>query len=338
MSFSNNSSTIIRRSNKDIFSIYCNDKDQRLICNCFDKDYNFYNSITILNKFIDFTNYSVSLGTDDTIYGVYKDNGIKYFEISNDNTLSFNEIFTFNDEKFDLLFPYIKKVDNNLHLFYYVFNNEAPGTCALFHHHNKNNIWTENKIDFLTHSILNNYCISWVNNSPIVFYLNIVDGYEEVFLSRFNCNSLTWSTPLQITHSKKNKVYLSVLKDAMNFYHLTFCENEDNAYSVKYINGYLMDDGLDIRNAKSISIPCACMYPNLIKHKSNIYLMWVEYNRLKTCSSSDLGSSWTNQTIDEFSIEEDFIKANFLSNYKEDLLYNSTSVFTTSNDIALLGF
>lgn len=338
MSFFNNSSTIIRNSNKNVFSIYCDEVNQKLICRCFDGDYNLYNSITILDKFIDFTNYSVSLGKDDSLYGVYKDNSLKYFEISNQGSISTNDIFTFNDSKFDLLFPYIKIIDSNLHLFYYVFNNDSPGICALFHHYKSNGVWIENKIDFVNHALLNNYSISWVNNSPIIFYLNMVDKYEEVFLSRFDCNSLTWSNPLQITNSKKNKVYLSVLKDTINFYHLTFCENNNNAYSVKYINGYLMDDGLDIHNATYISNPSTCMYPSIIKNKSDLYLMWVEYGRLNTCFSNDLGNTWTNYVTDKYSVEEDFIRATFLSNYKDDLLYNTTSVFTTSNDIGLLGF
>ncbi|HSQ88156.1 hypothetical protein [Romboutsia sp.] len=336
MSFINKCSTIIRRSSKDMFNFYL---DEKLVYDYFDKESNLIYSTPLIDSYIDFTNSYFTLDKDDSLYGIYIDNALKLFEIpKNSNNFTKRDILTYNYKKFNVLFPYIKKFNDDIHILYYVHNNNANNTCALFHHYNHNGVWTENKIDFINHIVLNDFVVLWVQQSPIVFYFNLVDGYEEVFLSRFNYNTLTWSNPTQITNSKKNKIYLSVLKDSMNFYHLTFCENIDNGYAVKYINGYLMDNKLDVNISTYITSPSTCMYPSLIKNKSYLYLMWVNYGKLNTSLSTDLGKTWSEHEVDEFSIEEDFTRARFISNYKDDLSYNVTSVFTTCDDVGILGF
>ena len=54
--------------------------------------------------------------------------------------------------------------------------------------------------------------------------------------------------------------------------------------------------------------------------------------------SNDLGKTWSEHEIDETSIDEDFCRARFLSNYSGDLSYNLTSIFTVNDDITIIGF
>lgn len=336
MGFINECSTIIRRSKKDMFNFHLN---KNFGYDYFDKNENLISSNTILNQKLDFTKYYLTLDYDDSLYGVYIDNGIKLININqNSSSFSTKNLLTYNNTKFDIAFPYIKRINIDFHLLYYVYSNNYSSTCALIHHHNHNGMWTENKIDFIDNIVLNNFCVLWTQDCPIVFYLKLINNCEEVFLSRYNVNTLTWSKPIQITNSKKNKIYLSVLKDSMNFYHISFCENVDNAYAVKYINGYLMENKLDVNVSKYITGPSSCMYPNIIKHQSDIYLMWVNYNRLYTVISKDFGKSWSECEIDEFSMEEEFTRSMFFSNYQSDKDYKVTSVFTTTDTIGIIGF
>lgn len=337
MSFINKCSTIIRLSNQEILNIY---NDNNIKFEYFDKNKNLLHSNTISNSSdLDFTNSYFNLSSDDNIYGIYKKNSLNLIEIKNKGSeIIKKEILTYNYKKFDIIFPYIKILNNDIHILYYVYNNNSSNTCALFHHYKKGKIWSENKIDFINHIVLDNFKVLWINNNPIVFYFKLVNGYEEVFSSRFNKSTLSWSNPIQITNSGRNKLYLSILKDNMNFYHLTFCENVDNGYAVKYINGYLNEYNLDINISSYISKPSTCRFPNLIKHKSNLYLIWVDHERLYSCNSSDLGKTWTNPIIDDFSLDEDFTRANFISNYKYDSNYNVSNVFTISNKIDIIGF
>ncbi len=336
MSFINKCSTIIRRADKEIFKF---DTDNNIKLEHYDKFNNLISSNSF-NEFkdIDFTNCSFCLN-DDNIYGIYKNNGIKMIHIPKGSCNIFKkDILTYDSKQFDIMFPYINLKNNSIHILYYVYNNNSSNTCALFHHYYNNGVWTENKIDFISHIILDNFTVLWSQNTPIVFYLNLVNGCEEVFFSRFNASTLSWSNPCQITNSKKNKLYLSVLKDSMNFYHLTFCECIDNGYAVKYMNGYLSENNLDINNSIYVSGPSTCIYPSLVKQKSTIYLMWVNYNKLYTSISNDLGKTWSEHEIDETSLDEDFCRCNFISEYSDDLSYNTTSIFTINDDITILGF
>ncbi|MGL6107667.1 hypothetical protein [Romboutsia sp.] len=337
MSFINKCFTIIRRSQRDVFNIRL---DNDIVFDYFDKDNNFISSKTLKSSTpIDFTNCYFTLDKYDTVYGIYKDNSLKIIEINKGSSdFSSREILTYNYKKFSISFPYINVIDGNIHILYYVFNNNSNNTCALFHHYSHNGVWIENKIDFINHIVLDKFTVVLSQDSPIVFYFNLVDGYEEVFFSRFNISTFSWSNPVQITNSNKNKLYLSVLKDSMNFYHLTFCENTDNGYSVKYINGYLNENKLEINVSTYITGPSTCMYPTILKYDSALYLMWVNYQRLYTSVSNDLGKTWGEHDVDEFSVEEDFTRANFASNCIDDLPYNPTGVFTTYSTIGIIGF
>ena len=336
MSFINKCSTIIRRSDKEIFKFYV---DNTIKIDHYDKNNNLISSTNLDNlKGMNFTNCSFCIDNNN-IYGIYKDNNLKMIHIPRDSSMiSKKDILTYDSKKFDIMFPYINVINNSIHIIYYVYNNNSTNTCALFHHYYNNGVWIENKIDFITHIVLDNFTVLWIQNSPVLFYFNLVNGCEEIFFSRFNPNSLTWSNPCQITNSNKNKLYLSVLKDNMNFYHLTFCESIDNGYSVKYMNGYLNENKLDISTSIYVSGPSTCIYPSIVKQNSTIYLMWVNSNKLYTSISNDLGKTWSEHQIDETSIDERFCRSKFLSNYPDDFSYNLTSVFTIDDDITIIGF
>lgn len=336
MSFINKISTIFRLCDKNMFYIHL---DDGIILDHFNSSNELVNSKKIIsNKYLDFTDCYFTLDKKDNIYGIYNDKGLKMIQISNFSSITEKELLNYNADKFNISFPYIHVEDNSIHILYYIFNKNSPNSSALFHHYRHNGVWTENKIDFISHIVMDSFTVIWNQGSPIVFYYNLINGYEELFLSKFNSTTVTWSSPIQITNSKKNKLYLSVLKDSMNFYHLAYCENLGSGYAVKYENGYLNDNSLDIDVSTYISGPSTCMYPSLIKENTTLHLMWVNYGKLNTSISLNLGKEWGDHNIDEFSIEDDFVRANFFSNYTNDKGYNVSSLFTNSNDVEILGF
>lgn len=337
MSFINKCSTIIRRSSKDMFYIHL---DKGISYNYYDKNNELvFSKRLIKDNSIDFTNCFFTLNNLDNIYGIYNDGSLKMLTaLSNSSTFTQTEILKYNSKKFGICFPYINVINNDIHILYYVYNNNSTNTCSLFHHIKHNNVWTENKIDFINHIVLDNFTVIWSQDSPIVFYFNLVDGIEEIFLSRFNISTLTWSNPVQITNSRENKIYLNILKDSMNFYHITFCESLETGYAVKYLNGYLNDTTFEIDISSYITGPSTCMYPTFLKKDSTLYLMWINYGKLYTTYSTNLGRNWSTHEIDDFSVEDDFIRAYFYSNFKNDIPYNVNTVFTSVDDIGILGF
>ena len=223
MSFINECYTIIIRNNKDMLYIYLG--DDGLYYDYYDSDNNLIHRDKLINDTqINFTRYSFSIDTNDNVYCIYCDKSLQILECKNNaKTFVQKESITYNFKKFGLAFPHVKYINDNTHILYYVFNNSSANTCALFHHYKHNDYWIENKIDFINYLVLNDFAVLWNESVPIVFYLNLVNGCEEVFASIFNLGTFCWSDPIQITNSGKNKIYLSVIRDIMNFYHLCFC-------------------------------------------------------------------------------------------------------------------
>lgn len=337
MSFINNRSAIIRRRNKDMFYVYLT--SDGLYYNYYDSNNNLVHKDKLINNLeMNSIRYSFSLDEDDNIYCIISDKSLQILECKNNYSIfSQKESITYNFKKFGLAFPYVKYINDNAHVFYYVFNNSSNNTCALFHHYRHNNYWIENKIDFINHLVLDNFTVLWNESVPTIFYLKLVNGCEEVFASRFNLGTFCWSDPIQITNSSKNKIYLSVIRDSMNFYHLCFCEYVENGYAVKYINGYLNDNRFDVDASSYLSQPSTCMYPSLVKKDNKLFICWVDFNKLFTSYSENTGKTWSEPSIDEYSTGDDFVRSNFYSNYKDDLSYNISYVFSTLNEVGILG-
>lgn len=337
MSFINERCAIIRRSYKDMFYMYL-DMDG-LYYNYYDvRGYIVHRDKLISDTNLDFTRYSFSLDKDNNVYCIYCDKSLQVLECK-DNSYVFTqrEYVTYNYKKFNLAFPYVKYTHGNPHIFYYVFNNNSTSTCALFHHYKHNDYWIENKIDFINHIVLDSFTVLWNESVPTIFYFNLVNGCEEVFASRFNLGTFTWSDPVQITNTGKNKLYLSGIRDSINFYHLCFCENEENGYAVKYVSGYLNENKFNLDTSSYLCEPSTCMYPSIVKVDNTLFVSWVNFNKLLTSNSKNSGQSWSQPVIDEYSAEDKFIRSSFYSNYEEDLKYNVSNVFSTLNDVGILG-
>ena len=123
----------------------------------------------------------------------------------------------------------------------------------------------------------------------------------------------------------------------MNLYHLCFCEYVKNGYVVKHISGYLNENKFNIDTSSYLGEPSTCMYPSIVKVDNTIFISWVNFNKLFTSSSKNSGQSWSQPVVDEYSTEDEFIRSSFYSNYEEDLKYNISHVFSTLNDVGILG-
>lgn len=335
MSFFNECSYILRKSNKDMIFLSSNleltynyflDSEVSLLCN------------KLTNFPIDFTSYYFDIDEDDNIYGIFNDESIHIvgFDYCSNKFSTLNKI-EYDFKNFTLDFPYIKFIDDDIHIIYYL-TSKSSSTTVLFHHYRHNNKWFENKIDFINIPILDNFKVFFNNNTPIIFYLKDIDGIPQVLTSMFNVSTCMWNNPIQLTYSMSNKIYLSVISDHLNFYHISFSENISSAYAIRYINGYLNPDSFQVNISKIVTDPGDCSFPTIIKFKDIVYLMWVQNRFLYTSLSNDLGMSWSDFLEDDFSTKNQFIRCFINSNYHHDLEYNCSSLFISKSDISILGF
>ena len=335
MSFLNNYSYTIRRSNKEIFYFYI---DGGLYYKYIDNN-NLIKKINILEDYInDFSLFIFSIDEDDNIYGILSFDNIKIIRCDKNSCNFYIEnTLKYDFQKFGVSYPYIKKANNTVHIFCYVYDKEENNSSVLLNIYKEGNSLKENKIDFIQHTILNEYKVLWICNTPIIFYFNIINDKEEIFCSLFDSENNTWSNPIQITNTKTNKLYLDVIfKD--DFFHITYCYEIDDNYSVAYIRGTLKNNIFKEEIYKNITNPSIYMYPSFVIEDGIIYLIWVHLNKLFTCFSEDNGTSWSEKFIDSNSRNYNFLRNKFLSNYKYDLSFNNCNLFIIENEISFLGF
>lgn len=334
MSFFNECSYLLRNSNKDILFL---NSGPKLSYNCFNKN-DYASHDILLNSPIEFSNYYFDIDENDKIYGIFNDKALNVVSFDY-NSKKFNIInkISYDYKNYSLDFPYIKFVGKDIHVMYYL-TCRSSSTTILFHHYRHNGKWFESKIDIVNLSILDKFTVFFNNDTPIIFYIGSVDGVTQILTSTFNNSICMWSSPIQLTHSVSNKVFLSVINDPLNFYHISFSESQDSGYSIRYMNGYLNTNKFNINIDKTITDCSDCMFPTLIKYKDILYLMWVQNRKLYTTQSYDLGISWSEFLEDEYTLTNKFTRCIIKSNYSSDLDYNCSSTFISSDHISILGF
>jgi hypothetical protein len=336
MAFANNCEGLIRKSNKDMINFKY---DKGLVADYITEDGSIANSKRLAHGDISFIDTCFDIDNNDNVYGVVNNKeGHLLYIYPNDKSFDTSTILNYDHNKFNISYPYVKNINKDRHLIYYLSNKSGNSVSALFHHYNRDGEWFENKIDFINHIVLNNFVVTWNGDTPTIFYFNSLNGAEELFACRFNNATKVWSNPIQITNSQSPKIYLSIIKDSMNFYHITYSENVNLGYAVKYVSGYLKEDSFETTRSNFVTGASTCSFPSLTQVNSDLYLSWIQYNKLCTSISNDLGNTWSDRNIDEHSIEEEFIRFSFRSNCINDKDYNTDSVFGTKEPFGILGF
>ncbi|WP_250673470.1 hypothetical protein LZ906_003300 [Paraclostridium ghonii] len=334
MGFFNECAYVVRKSNKDMLLIK---SENGLSYKYFKNSDLLTHSEKITLIPIDFSNYYFDIDLNDSVYGIFADSKINILKLNSDSN-KFLTIHTidYDYENYTITFPYIKFINNKIHIFYYLTNKNCA-TSILFHHYNNGQQWFENKVDFINLPVLDSFTIHFNEKIPTIFYLKEANEFPQVFCSIFNLDSLSWNEPIQITNSLENKIYLSILKDKLNFYHISYCESNNFKYSVKYLNGYLKNNSFEEQINKFITDESLYLYPSLLKYNSSIFISYVYKNALYTTYSDDLGCNWSDFYEDEFSINDKFIRAYFKSNYSSDKDYIPTNIFISKDPFGILG-
>lgn len=334
MGFFNECTYILRKTNKDMILVKSEDK---LTYSYFKNSDSctFSENLTLFP--IDFSNYHFDIDANDVAYGIFVDSSINILKFNNNNNkFSLIHKISYDNKNFAINFPYIKYVNDQIHIIYYLTSRNHP-TTILFHHYNDGYKWIENKIDFINLPLLDNFVVCFNNSIANIFYFKESKDFPQIYTSSFCLNSLSWNKPLQITNSYTNKIYLSILKDKLNFYHLAFCDKSDGKYFIRYLNGYLNNNNFEEMINTTINTPSIYLFPSIVKYNSDIFISYVNENILYTRSSKDLGETWSDSIEDYNSINDKFIRGYLRSNYCNDLDYTSSCLFISKNPFGILG-
>ncbi|MDR3596485.1 hypothetical protein [Clostridium sp.] len=332
MSFTRRFHTLIQKPNQNII---INSLDTSIKIQNFSLNSNLISSKKIISGKYSFIDVWFDIDEYGNVYGLInaEKNSLMHLYI-NDKVIIKNTLFKYDYNTFTIAFPYIKTINSSTHIVYYSMENSNLSKCTLVHYYKCKNSWIENKIDITRFHILTNFVVLFENSTPTIFYLNIINGYEELFYSTFDLNNSTWSKPMQITNSRKLKVYLSVIKYNTGIYHITYSENNSNQYYCNYINASIKDDTFTILKDTIISKSIACTFPNILQYNEILYIQWIENHSLYYSFSYNLGATWSEPTIDKASSDYPFNRYIYKSTNNN---INTYSIFSSEKSFNILG-
>lgn len=335
MSFSYKFGTLLHKSDGSLSKI---DSDNGLKIYNFDKKLNLKSSSLISSDNLSFIDYYFDINNNDKIYGLvsHEKKELSYIYI-NDKIVFKKSIFGITTQNEFIKFPYIKLINKQFHIFYFLINTQLLN-CRLIHKYHSNNSWTTTEVDCFNFKILTNFSIIYEDNNINVFYFKLVKDSEELFMCSFNMADSSWSKPYQITHTGNKKIYLSVIRDSTkNTYHITYSEDINNQYCCTYINGYTKDNTFVLSNSLLIQKSVACLFPNIIKYNDLLNIQWLEFKSLYSSISNNLGDSWSKKSVDITSVDTPFSLYFYKSNYANDFKNIFSSAFTCEDSFKILG-
>lgn len=336
MAFMRNFDTIIVKSNMNISKI---NSDNGLTLYNYDSNFNLQYSKTILSKELLFLDYWFDIDEKDNIYGLVhdKENFLIYYNI-NDNYIVKNKLLKYDSNKNFIKFVYIKKINNSTNIFYYSLDKLNPNNLLLMHRYNQNNKWYTFIIDSFSYNVLTNYVVVFDKYSfPTIFYFKLYEGFEELFVSSFDSNIMSWSDPIQLTNSKKPKIYLSAIYDSNDKYHIVFSENNSNKYYCIYIHGYIENSHFHMIHNWILCDTVACTFPTIIEYNSIIYAEWIEYHNLYLMYSQNYGHTWSHNSIAQDSSSLPFSCCSYHSNAPSNDTFNYYTLYIFKNTLKILG-
>lgn len=336
MSFIDALHTIIRRSNKDILNFFSYDNNLYL------KEFNLkegWNTPKKLLSNVDEYLFNIKIDDSDNIYGIAtpEDGDVIYIYSDNNHVIKEKKLFSYDNNKYNLMYPYIKKIGTTIYILYFFQDIFGGDSWTLFSHYYDGKVWYEFGIDFIyAHPFVPPFAVTFSSKNLTVFYLK----NEEVFSSTFNSNKKTWALPTQITYTSNRKMYLAVLSDNTDTLHLSWSEFVSGSLTIRYTNGFLNNNSFTGSKIITLSEPSNSSYPSIIKADNKLWVMWIQLDSLYSRYSTDNGVSWGEAFIDPKSVKNDFIRYRFFSNYKHDLNhFNVDWVFGTFNPrISFIGF
>ena len=336
MTFMRKFDTLLHKSNGNLCKI---DSQDGITIYNYDNNFNLLSSKKLMDGDLSFLDFWFDIDANDNIYGLINDKmgTLLSYKISNKYIFKSKFLEYYPNEE-SIKFVYINSNSGSTNLFYYKLNVNNPYKCSLIHHYQINNVWHTNIVDSISYNVLTNFVVIYnKNNIPRIFYYNLVDGFEELFLSIFNPDLNSWCTPIQITDSKKAKMYLSAMKDNRNCYHILFSENNSNRYYCTYINGYINNLTFNVANSSIISDTVACTFPNIIQYNNKIYAHWIEYHNLFVRYSNDYGNTWSNTSIYNNALADPFVCCNYHSNLPNTNVLNYFTLYMNQNSTNILG-
>src|SRR5690606_38110274 len=124
----------------------------------------------------------------------FHSSGNLYYSKYNNKEWINHLIMEYPTEEQKVLYPTIKYINNQVHIFYYLINTEERNKAHLLHLKFYNKNYDSNHITTVySHSYVNTFKIFIDGDEIILLYGSLINKFDQIFISKFNLINNKWT-------------------------------------------------------------------------------------------------------------------------------------------------
>lgn len=276
--------------------------------------------------------FDVSLRGPDTIYILYQniEGHLILYVLKDDKKEEVRLTPTGLTEVFNLT---LQVKDKSLHILYTIRGNDNK--YRIYHHFYDGGIWKDYIVDEIEAKKVINPMKALIKDDKLslVYYSNDKDISYKVF----NVEKEKWGISTKLVEGGNEKLFLDslIVEDHM---HLSFCEYIDGNLVVRYIRYNVEDENYEKTMEDFISNEGSPSHPTLIYFRNQLWLVWLELNKLFSRSSIDHGQTWGPIYMWNETRNIDFLRYKYITASNEENIQLDYSFGSIYPDIRFLGF
>lgn len=203
------------------------------------------------------------------------------------------------------------------------------------HHFYDGSKWEEFLVDEISvKKVINQMKAILMKDRLHLIYYN--DDYN-ISIKSFNLDNLTWSNSFNLISNSNEKLFLDGIVVNNNL-HLAFCEYVDENLVVKYLRYECQDENYIKTAEEFISNEGSPSHPTVIYYKNDLWITWLELDKVFSRLSKDMGNSWTQIYMWNETKKIDFIRYKYLAVEKDENVCLNYSFGSIYPEIRFLGF
>lgn len=226
--------------------------------------------------------------------------------------------------------------DNRVHIIYIIKLQDEEGKYRIYHNYYDGKDWETYIVeDIIAKKVLNPMKLIQEENNIILAYYN---HDKDIELKEFGLEMLKWSDTFKLADNPNEKLYIDMIKKD-DIIHLGYCEFQNENLVIKYEKFRYSDKAYKRELEKVVSNEGSLSHPTIILYENNIWITWVELNKVMSRMSDDGGLNWSDSMYTWNSgTDIDFVRYKYLTVTLEKdrtLDYSFGSVYP---EIKFMGF
>ncbi|NLK42982.1 MAG: hypothetical protein GX300_01145 [Tissierellia bacterium] len=276
--------------------------------------------------------YDLALGSGDNIYLIYQNidgrlilstiKGLEREDVCLTST-GLSEVFNLS----------LEVKDKSIHILYTIKGKDNK--YLIFHHFYDGSKWKDFIVDEINvKKVINPMKVTIRDKKVLLVYYS---SDREISLKTFNLEELQWSTSTKLIGGDNEKLFLDMLL-LDGSVHLSFCEYIDENLVVRYFNFNGKDGNYHKTKEEFISNEGSPTHPTIIYYKNELWIVWLELDKLFSRSSKDNGQSWGPIYMWNETRNIDFIRYKYVTRVLEEKIHLDYAFGSIYPEIKLLGF